>query len=578
MIARWLHRLRAEGGYAMVAVLSVMLVGSLAAVAAVQSADFDLVQGADDRDSKRAFAAAEAGVSDYLARVSADPNFWQTCANEDGIEQRWDGNGADPRTEWQTLAGGNAQYVVEVLPANGAAQCAAGSGAAASFIDDETGVFRIRSTGRVGDEKRSLVASFRRRGFLNFVYFTDYETFPAELGVTHQWLEGRPTRVSATNPQSYVQWAQANCERYYRDGRGLPTNVYTGQEFTGSAWEPIEDGGGTPRSVPCVEIQFRADAVDIDKQRGPFHTNDEILVCGSPWFGEKPSDDIEVSAPAPGGGGSGNPAGWRRNCGGTDEPRVNFPPSSADPDVGTWRKSSPLMTMPPSNQSVAEEALPAYRFVGRTTIVMNGTSMTVTGKRASGQVLTGATLALPDDGVIAVGNDPAGACAGLDVLQPLSSSTACGDLWISGTYDKSVTLTAANDILIREDVRKSGSDVMLGLIASQFVRVHHPTTTDGYFCGSNSGGPGDITIDAAILAVNKSFTVDKYWCGAHLGTLTVNGAIAQQFRGTVGRGSSGYTKAYVYDRRFRFRSPPDFLDPVEASWRLQSQVEQVPAT
>ena len=569
-MARLRTTLRSERGYAMVAVLAVMLVASLAAVAAVRATDFDLVAGADDRDSKRAFAAAEAGVSDYLARLGADVNFWESCADEQGVSSRWDGAGADPR-EPNAIPGSTATYKIEVLPANGAVQCST-TDAAGTFIDDQTGVFRIRSTGEVGDEKRSVVASFKRRGFLDFVYFTDYETFPAELGVTHQAIDGNPTRVSATNPQSYVQWAQANCERYYRDGRGAATNVYNGQKFENGSW--VATG-----NVSCVEIQFKSDASGTDKQKGPFHTNDELLICGAPWFGEKPSDDVEVSAPSPGGGGSGNPEGWRSNCGGS-LPKVNFPPSAADGTVGTWRKSSPLMTLPPSNQSVADEALPAYRFVGRTTIVMNGDTMTVTGKRASGQVLTAATLALPDKGVISIANDPAGACAGLDVLRPLSSSTACGDLWINGTYNKSVTFTAANDILVREDVLKSTSDVMLGLIASQFVRVHHPTTSDGYDCGSNSGGPGSIRIDAAILAVNKSFTVDKYWCGgANLGTLTVNGAIAQQFRGTVGRGSNaGYTKDYVYDRRLRFRSPPKFLDPVESSWRLKSQVEQVPAT
>ena len=583
MIARRLRALRGEGGYAMVAVLAVMIVGSLAAVAAVEATDFDLRQGAGDKDSKRAYAAAEAGVAEYLARLGANVNFWQTCGDEDGISDRWDGTGPDPR-EWTPIPGSTARYAIEVLPANGQTSCIAGPGAAASFIDQTSGEFRIRATGqaRQGSEKRSVVASFRRRGFLDFVYFTDYETFPAEFGVTHQWLEGNPTRVSIGNPRSYVQWAQDNCEKYFRDGRGEATNVYSGQEFTAGSWQPIRDGGGVARNLPCVEIQFKADATGIDKQQGPFHTNDELLICGEPWFGEKPTDDVEVSAPSPQGGAGGSfgyPEGWRPNCGGSS-PKVNLPTTgSPDPSVGTWRKSAPLMTLPPSNQAVADEALPSYRFVGRTTVVMSATNMTVTGKRASGQILNAATLPLPDDGVVSVANDTTGACAGLDVLRPLSSSTACGDLWISGTYDVDVTFTASNDILIRDDVLKSGSDVMLGLIASQFVRVHHPTTVaEGYDCGTNNGGPGDIRIDAALLAVNKAFTVDKYWCGANLGTLSVRGAIAQQFRGTVGRGTSGYTKDYVYDRRLKFRSPPKFLDPVESSWKLKSQVEQVPAT
>jgi hypothetical protein len=581
-----LQRLRTgEGGYAMVAVLAVMLMASLAAVAAVRAADSDLVQGADDREGKRAYAAAEAGVNDYLARLAADVDYWRKCEADPenrSLNEKWNGTGTDPR-QFVPIENTNAQYAIEVLPANGATSCQEGPTAQASFIDNTSGIFRIRATGRVGDEKRSIIASFKRRGFLDFVYFTDFETFPAEFMVTHQHIEGWNTRVSSTNPQTVVEWARTACAQYYRDGRGLATNEYVGQEQNPSngTWGPIRTSGGTAVDINCQEIQFKADATGIDKQKGPFHTNDELLICGAPWFGEKPADDIEVSAPAPQGGTAGNygsSSGWRPNCGGSN-PKVNDPTTNPpDGSVGTWRKSSALMTLPPSNAQVANEALPAYRFVGRTEITMTGDTMTVTGRRANGQMLTNASMPMPTDGVISVANN--GVCGGLDILKPLSSPTTCGDLWISGTYNKNVTFTAANDILIRENVLKSTAhDVMLGLIASQFVRVHHPTSTlEGYSCGSNSGGPGSIQIDAAMLAVNKSFTVDKYWCGANLGTLTVNGTIAQQFRGTVGRGSSGYTKDYNYDRRLRFRSPPRFLDPVQSSWKLHSQVEQVPAT
>jgi hypothetical protein len=76
--------------------------------------------------------------------------------------------------------------------------------------------------------------------------------------------------------------------------------------------------------------------------------------------------------------------------------------------------------------------------------------------------------------------------------------------------------------------------------------------------------------------------VDHYNCGAKLGTLTVNGAIAQKYRGTVATLSgnsivTGMTKDYNYDDRFKFRSPPFFMDPVAASWRILRAHEQVPA-
>ena len=71
-----------------------------------------------------------------------------------------------------------------------------------------------------------------------------------------------------------------------------------------------------------------------------------------------------------------------------------------------------------------------------------------------------------------------------------------------------------------------------------------------------------MTIDAAILAINHSFIVDNYGCGSDLGTLTVNGAIAQKYRGAVGTtGGNGYVKNYNYDDRLKYIEPPSFIEP-----------------
>ena len=40
---------------------------------------------------------------------------------------------------------------------------------------------------------------------------------------------------------------------------------------------------------------------------------------------------------------------------------------------------------------------------------------------------------------------------------------------------------------------------------------------------------------------------------------------------------TGYTKDYKYDKRLRYRSPPFFLDPISAAWRIIRANEQVPA-
>jgi hypothetical protein len=62
-----------------------------------------------------------------------------------------------------------------------------------------------------------------------------------------------------------------------------------------------------------------------------------------------------------------------------------------------------------------------------------------------------------------------------------------------------------------------------------------------------------------------------------MGTLEVNGAIAQKFRGAVGTsGGTGYFKNYVYDDRLRYEAPPHFLNPVQSAWHVQRQTLDFP--
>ena len=84
-------------------------------------------------------------------------------------------------------------------------------------------------------------------------------------------------------------------------------------------------------------------------------------------------------------------------------------------------------------------------------------------------------------------------------------------------------------------------------------------------------------IYAAILAVNHSFIVDNYGCGAKLGTLNIFGAIAQVYRGPVGTGGggggTGYLKNYVYDDRLAYSEPPYFLSPTSTAWYVARDTE-----
>lgn len=534
------ERLRQEGGFTMAAVMSVMVGVMAFSAVAVAIATNDLEGNAYNKETKQAVAAAEAGIADYLYHLNQDNSYWAKCTN---VESPNAVNQRGAITRRRTVPGTNSDYALELLPANGQTACSEAN-AAGSMIDTSTGSFRIRSTGRVPTgngrfAERQLVATLRRRNFLDFLYFTEYETSDSA------WYDlqaaGLPTRTPRGDPNgiTVVDWASKRCGRHWKADRGL--EAYNGERLVNGSWVAFD-----PR---CSQIQFAPG----DRINGPLHTNDDLLVCGSPVFGRSSQDKIEVSGKT-----DGTP-GWRPSCSGANP---NF--------TGTFNSSALRLTLPPSNTKLEQTVDPAYRFTGKTTINLTGVTMKVTNV-AKG--LSNANMALPANGVIFVEDGTCG--EGYKPLSPYTAPEGCGDVYVSGVYAKDLTIAAEKDVVVTEDVKRAG-DSVLGLIANNFVRVYHPV--DGNCVNAANGNPYSIQIDAAILALAHSFTVDHYYCGAPLGTLTVNGVIAQMFRGPVGTGgdtvATGYLKDYNYDDRLSLRQPPHFLDPVQSAWRIQRQSEQ----
>jgi hypothetical protein len=61
---------------------------------------------------------------------------------------------------------------------------------------------------------------------------------------------------------------------------------------------------------------------------------------------------------------------------------------------------------------------------------------------------------------------------------------------------------------------------------------------------------------------------------AQLGTITINGVIAQKWRGPVGTsGGTGYLKNYSYDTRLQYASPPYVQDITETPYRVSQWAE-----
>jgi Tfp pilus assembly protein PilX len=588
-----IQRARAdEHGFTLVIGILVLFIVMLFSVAALGAAGGDVRHGGYSRDQKKAFNAAEAGLQWYQAQLGADPTYWTKCKNvaipqgetAAPVNDLWNGTGTDPRT-WRQISGSNQWYTVELVPANSKPACVQGDDT--TFVDDTTKTFRLRVSGSAGQPtptcgqacppRRSIIATFRRSSFLDYLYFTDVETYDPALQLAAAGYSG------GTSAPNFATWARTNCAKHWWQGRGDATNVQTTNVVhKGTNYNGLNLG--------CQELAFGNDTV-----AGPLHTNDSILLCGnSPGttFGRNAQDAIEMANGNPDASAGGPPTGGypsTRNCPITPTPVATW--------TGTKNQTATSLQMPSSNSTLASAAGgvgTTYRPAGRTTIQLMG---------ATNQVkINGVTRAWPTNGVIYIDNN--GACAGYDPANPQGSSTNCGDAHVYGTYNQPLTIGAANDVVVTDDITNlspgATSTSMLGLIANNFVRVWHPVSNQPtvyraagspYYgrCQSTdtAGNLGDERIDAAILALNDSFMVDAQDCGnaSNLpqGTLTVNGAIVQKFRGAVGYASggtvvAGYNKNYNYDDRFHLRNPPFFLDPTAAAWNLVRVTQQQPAT
>ena len=509
MIKRRLTHLKDESGFALVSVLILMMVGTLFALAAWSSSKADIPASAKDRASKQAYAAAEAGINYYMFRLGQNNAYWTDCANvpaPNSTELNPVNLEGATTLNWRNVPSTTNQYAIELIAQNGVTAtgnwCSPGAAAAASLLDSSSGTMQIRSTGRVGNVRRSVVATLRRSGFLDYLYFTDYETQDPQV-------------TGSTGP----------CNVYRRDGR----------------------------SNSCSTIVFASD----DAVNGPFHTNDDIVVCGTPDFGRTVADQIEIQAPN---------NGWASGCGGGAAP--NF--------KGTYKEDAKHLDMPASNTALKDVALPANLYTGTTQITMKTTGfMDVTNNG-----VTTTNKQWPANGVLYVQNG-ASCTTPYSSPQTYQEPASCGNVYVKGPYAKSLTIGAQRDIIVTDSITRNGN-FLLGLVANTFIRVYHPVSN----CNDTANGPfgpsiGSITIDAAILSVGHSFIVDNFDCGSPRGTLTVNGAIAQTYRGPVGQGGSsiahGYVKNYNYDDRFKVANPPYFLDPVQSSWRTVRYTEQFPA-
>ncbi|MEA2251126.1 MAG: hypothetical protein QOG70_1368 [Solirubrobacteraceae bacterium] len=508
LMTRLRARLGDEGGFSMIVVMIALTVGSLLSIAALAAATGDFPSARKSQDRKAAYGAAESGIQYFNFRLSQNNDYWKTC-----------GDSAAGRINTRTIPSSNQTYTVEFLPANGATACST-TQPEATMISSANGTFRIRATGRSGNVYRSIVATYRRKSFLDYVYYTTYEV---------------QDPASTSNPPLYTQYC-------------------------------VTTRSNRPNG--CPEIQF----ANFDKVNGPLHTDDEsVLVCPGgtgPIFGRGVNDDIEVTGDDP---------GYVRNGSCSGNPVILGTLQTNAENLGMPASNSALATAAAAAWTFTGKTTIVLKDTSMNVYDSSG-ALVKTGWPANGIIWVNDGSCSNNPAPPKTDYSESSGCGNVYV-----SGTYATDLTIGAASDIVVAPSAATVPAYTPATNGSitrSADVVLGLIANRFVRVYHPVGWNNGNCTSVNGANAmsTVSIQAAIMSVQHSFLVDNFACGSQLGALSVTGAIAQKFRGPVGTsGGTGYSKDYNYDDRFHYRNPPFFLDPVTASWHVIRSNEQVPA-
>lgn len=513
-------RLSQQSGFTLIVTLGVLLVTSLLLAAAFEASRGDVQLSHRSTVQKQAYYAALAGVQEFEYRLQANPNYWETCPT---LERTVN---PEPKAGEEHTAV-KESYTIELLPAStapkGTKACSASNpfGTTIQSSGAEANTFRIEAIGAAGNNAvsssyatRSVVATFHVVGFLNYIYFTQYE-------------DGDPSLYGGPPEE---------CENY------RATREKLGAE--------------------CDTIVF----ANGDTVEGPMHTDDATDICGKAYFGRKehnPPDEVQING------------GVYSTCGGAEP---TFYTANGKSSVG------PELLTPEGDTSLSTYVKEGGdEFTGSTHIVLKGTTMSVTNSKNETK-----TYEWPTNGLVYVRAAEAGcgynyedSATNTDNATEVKEETNCGNVYVSGSYSKPLTIAAEEDLIINGNIYPTGVALgseptgtnTLGLIAGHYVRIYHPLTSTN--CGSAKNAEGSLEnpwIYAAILSTNHSFAVDNFGCGNGLGNLNVDGAIAQRFRGVVGLTSGqGYIKDYKYDERLAVDEPPYFLNPLNAGWEVSRE-------
>ena len=449
-------------------------VGGLLVAAGFAAVDPDIALTREDQDYKQAYGAAEAGLQWYLNRLGKDNNYYVNCTNVPAAERHrgrsgepgGTGPGTDPRI-WRKMPRRAGR--IHGRAAAGARLRELRARTTSTRWSTRTATCASASPGARAASTRSVMATLRRRNFIDFIYFTDFETL---------------------DPAAYSD----------------------------PAHRPSPAARATATSARAAAAP-RSSFTDNDDVYGPFHTNDNVLVCGYADLRPhqaRPDRDQRADALGP------RPTA-------ADQPRL----------MGTLDHPAGPLEMPPSNAALEASTLLRLPLPRRRRRSAPGADHAGRHQQHFGDQRATRRWRCPRNGVIYVETSPGGCTGGYDrdAATTASQRRACGNVWVKGNYSTRPHDRGRQRHRHQRPSRRANTTaLLLGLIANNFVRVYHPVTRRlrRRIVTGDAPRPPDPGRDPRPAATRSSWTTGA--AASPTGDLTVDGAIAQKFRGPVGTG------------------------------------------
>lgn len=528
-----------ETGMALVVVLMTMFLVTAILLTSLAFAVSDIQPARTDADSKAATAAAQAGIDDYVSRLTANTNYWTNGGMD--VTNAAFGTG-------QTVTSSGAKFVYQVVNTVSSIQ--------------STGTIKLLSTGTATSPSgvpvsKLLFATLRVSGFLNYIYLSDYEVQDPSIGGASTCADyyyanttaGANRRAGSCSAYE-IQWTGNNTiSGPFHSNDALQINGATNFTNTtesswpaisgmtsGKTWWGTQSAGTLPGFIPqyAPAISLPSSNASLLNDVAPNMTGNSAITTGPGCYYSGPTEIVLQ--------------GTSMQIRSPQTTAANTPTACYNVGIASsWQTISPI---------------PQVIYVGEST-----------GSSCSG---TNAGITYPLSGEsFTTGTPSAVAWSSGGASPTYSVNYACnrGTVYIMGTASTSTTVASADDIVVTGDITvpNLSGNAAVGLIGGNAVWIYHPISGTNNYTGFTPA----TTVDASILALNHSFLVENSGRGTLLGTLNITGALAQKYRGPVGASGGtycpvqcGYNKNYVYDTRLQTLQPPYFLQPTVTPWRM----------